>query len=275
MGENGKWRKNAVKVVCGMSPQDGQNSAGVDFVDGKRHGAGKRHVAEKCVQSCLGESRPRSDKILVVWILLKGNRTGQRKSPHVVLVVWILWKGNGTGQKKGSKVVVVKSALGRKNGRGVSGGNRQVVWILWCENDTGPKGSLQCCSAESRPVKESRPVSDKIQVVWILWKGNGTGQKKSLQGEFLEIKRHVAEIWVQSCLRESRTRSDEIQVVCILWRRNGTGLKKASNVVLVKSALCRKNRSGGKPHQVGQNSGGVDFVEGKRHGAEKSLQRCS
>ncbi|KRY65862.1 hypothetical protein T11_1133, partial [Trichinella zimbabwensis] len=31
----------------------------------------------------------------------------------------------------------------------------------------------------------------------------------------------------------------------------------------------------GKPPRVRQNSGGVDFVEGKRHGAEKSLQRCS
>ncbi|KRY97325.1 hypothetical protein T11_10079 [Trichinella zimbabwensis] len=65
---------------------------------------------------------------------------------------------------------------------------------------------------------------------------------KQIVGEFLEIKRHVAEIWVQSCLRESRTRSDEIQVVCILWRRNGTGLKKASYVVLVKSALEKTAR---------------------------------
>ncbi|KRY96401.1 hypothetical protein T11_14290 [Trichinella zimbabwensis] len=51
----------------------------------------KRHVAEICLQSCLRESRPRSDKIQVVWIL---------------------WKGNGTGQKKASNVVLVKSAVG-------------------------------------------------------------------------------------------------------------------------------------------------------------------
>ncbi|KRY99186.1 hypothetical protein T11_16364 [Trichinella zimbabwensis] len=32
---------------------------------------------------------------------------------------------------------------------------------------------------------------------------------------------------------------------------------------------------GGNPPRDGQNSGGVDFVEAKRHGAEKSLQGCS
>ncbi|KRY62675.1 hypothetical protein T11_905, partial [Trichinella zimbabwensis] len=40
----------------------------------------KRHVAENCVQSCLTESRPGTDKIQVVWILWKGNGTGQKKS---------------------------------------------------------------------------------------------------------------------------------------------------------------------------------------------------
>ncbi|KRZ00189.1 hypothetical protein T11_16521 [Trichinella zimbabwensis] len=32
---------------------------------------------------------------------------------------------------------------------------------------------------------------------------------KQIVGEFLGIKRHVAEICVQSCLRESRTRYDQ------------------------------------------------------------------
>ncbi|KRY94116.1 hypothetical protein T11_11588, partial [Trichinella zimbabwensis] len=39
----------------------------------------KRHVVEKCVQSCLRESRTRSDKILVVWILWKGDGTGRKE----------------------------------------------------------------------------------------------------------------------------------------------------------------------------------------------------
>ncbi|KRY96565.1 hypothetical protein T11_14830, partial [Trichinella zimbabwensis] len=61
----------------------------VELVRRKRHWGkqiegeflgGKRHVAEKCVQSCLGERRPKTDKILVVWILWRGNGTVQKGS---------------------------------------------------------------------------------------------------------------------------------------------------------------------------------------------------
>ncbi|KRY94983.1 hypothetical protein T11_17783, partial [Trichinella zimbabwensis] len=42
----------------------------------------KRHVVEKCVQSCLGESRPGTDKILVVCILWRRNGMLQKGSLH-------------------------------------------------------------------------------------------------------------------------------------------------------------------------------------------------
>ncbi|KRY97779.1 hypothetical protein T11_17289 [Trichinella zimbabwensis] len=60
----------------------------------------KQHVAEKCVQSCLRESRPVSAKIQVVWIL---------------------WKGNGTGLKGSVQDFSGESCAGPKNLRGVFG----------------------------------------------------------------------------------------------------------------------------------------------------------
>ncbi|KRY94110.1 hypothetical protein T11_15857, partial [Trichinella zimbabwensis] len=72
------------------------------LVGGKRHWCKqmvemfwgrKRHVVEKCVQSCLGESRPGRTKFL--WCGFCGEKTGQ-------------------GGKKASKIVPVKAALGRK-----------------------------------------------------------------------------------------------------------------------------------------------------------------
>ncbi|KRY99555.1 hypothetical protein T11_3070 [Trichinella zimbabwensis] len=107
----------------------------------------KQHVAEICVQSCLRESRPRSDKIQVVWIL---------------------WKGNGTGQKKASNVVLVKSALCRKNRRGVGGG-KTALGKAKCrgvfEEKTARGGKMR-----AKLFGESHHRTDKIQLVWILWR---------------------------------------------------------------------------------------------------------
>ncbi|KRZ01714.1 hypothetical protein T11_7795 [Trichinella zimbabwensis] len=162
-GEKGTWRKNVGNVVWGKSPREGQNSAGVDFVEGKRHRAEKRppllirkrHMAEKCVQSCLRETAPGQTKCR--WCGFRGEETAQ-------------------GRKEASKVVHVKAALCPKNGRGVG------------------------------------------------------GQKTPLR-----------------------------QAKC--W-----------GVLVEKSARGGKMRAklfGGKPPRDGQNSGGVDFVERKRHRAEK------
>ncbi|KRZ00187.1 hypothetical protein T11_6007, partial [Trichinella zimbabwensis] len=91
----------------------------------------------------------------------------------------------------------------------------------------------------SKVVWGKSPRTDKIQLVWILWKENGTGQKKSPQGCSAEICL-VPKKWKRSW-----------------WGENGTWQENACKVV------------GEKSPRDGQNSGGVDFVEGKRHGAEK------
>ncbi|KRY99299.1 hypothetical protein T11_8486, partial [Trichinella zimbabwensis] len=169
--------------------------------------------------------------------------------------------------------------------------------FLWRKRHVAEK-CVQSC------LMESRPVSDKIQVVWILWRGDGTGPKEGLQdcsgenraglkngrgvfgektarggkiraklfggkppwaekmeGKFLWRKRHVVEKCVQSFLLESRPSTDKILVVCILWRGDGTGPKGSLQDCSGESCAGPKNLRG--------VFGGVDFVERKRHGAEK------
>ncbi|KRY98361.1 hypothetical protein T11_14066, partial [Trichinella zimbabwensis] len=92
-------------------------------------------------------------------------------------------------------------------------------------------------------VGESRPGTDKIQVVWILWNGNGTEQKKSLLRCSGEIR---------SGLKKWKRR---------WWGENGTWRENGGNVVW------------GKSPRDGQNSGGVDFMERRRHGAERKPPR--
>ncbi|KRY95175.1 hypothetical protein T11_11270, partial [Trichinella zimbabwensis] len=75
----------------------------------------KRHVVEKCVQSCLGESRPGRTKFL--WCGFCGEETA-------------------CCRKEASMVVQVKAALERKNGSGVgeekTALGRQIVGeFLW------------------------------------------------------------------------------------------------------------------------------------------------
>ncbi|KRY94146.1 hypothetical protein T11_449, partial [Trichinella zimbabwensis] len=78
----------------------------------------KRHVVEKCVQSCLGESRPGTAKILVVWILWSGDGTGSKGSLQDCSGEsragpekwkWSWWGGNGTGRKKAGDVARKKA----------------------------------------------------------------------------------------------------------------------------------------------------------------------
>ncbi|KRY97785.1 hypothetical protein T11_4720 [Trichinella zimbabwensis] len=87
------------------------------------------------------------------------------------------------------------------------------------------------------------PGTDEILVVWILWRENGTGRKESLQ----------------DCSGESRA-----------------GLKNGRGVFVEKTARGGKMRAklfGGKPPRDGQNSGGVDYMEWRRHGAERKPPR--
>ncbi|KRY97617.1 hypothetical protein T11_8734 [Trichinella zimbabwensis] len=83
----------SAKLFEGKSPRYGQNSGGVDFVEGKRHGAEKKPLTlfwgvggektalgGKMGATLFGESLPGTDKIQVVWILWRENGTVQKGS---------------------------------------------------------------------------------------------------------------------------------------------------------------------------------------------------
>ncbi|KRY99554.1 hypothetical protein T11_9101 [Trichinella zimbabwensis] len=118
----------------------------------------KWHLAEKCVQSCLGESRPGKDKIVVVWIL---------------------WRRNGTGLKKSLQFCSGESRAGPKKFKGNWWGGTALVQakcrgVFREKTARSGKRIVEVCFGESRPG------TNKILLVWILWRGNGTVQKRSL-----------------------------------------------------------------------------------------------
>ncbi|KRZ64936.1 hypothetical protein T10_11049 [Trichinella papuae] len=145
----------------GKLPHARQNSAGLDFVERKRHGAGKkppwligckppwsfkmegvlvgkkrhwgtenvgeflrrkRHVAENCSQTCLGEGAQGRTKFS--WCGFWGRETARwRKEASKVVEVkaapWSFAGENGTWLKNGCKVVWGKAAPGRTKFGGV------------------------------------------------------------------------------------------------------------------------------------------------------------
>ncbi|KRZ66007.1 hypothetical protein T10_5917 [Trichinella papuae] len=128
--------KKGAKLFGGKPPLAGQNSAGLDFVERKRHAAenslhdkmygsfsGKNGTwRKKSVESCLDESGTGTDKILMVGIS---------------------WEGFGgeetaRGRKKASNIDKVKSALCPKNGRGV-GGEKTALEQANCKGVFGKK----------------------------------------------------------------------------------------------------------------------------------------
>ncbi|KRY95981.1 hypothetical protein T11_14935, partial [Trichinella zimbabwensis] len=106
------------------------------------------------------------------------------------------------------------------------------------EEKTAHGGKMRAMLFGGKP-----PGTDEILVVWILWRENGIGRKESLQ----------------DCSGESRA-----------------GPKNGRGVFGEKTARGGKIRAmffGGKPPRDAQNSGGGDFVERRRHGAERKPPR--
>ncbi|KRY98722.1 hypothetical protein T11_9336 [Trichinella zimbabwensis] len=99
--------KMRAKLFVGKPPQDGQNSAGVDFGEGKGHGA------EKKPPWLMGRKPP--------WVKKMDRELVGRKRHWGKQIVGEFWGENGTwwkyaetarGRKKASKIVQVKTALG-------------------------------------------------------------------------------------------------------------------------------------------------------------------
>ncbi|KRY98975.1 hypothetical protein T11_16080, partial [Trichinella zimbabwensis] len=150
--------------------------------------------------------------------------------------------------------------------------------------------------------------TDEILVVWILYRENGTGRKESLQdcsGESRAGPKNGRGVFVEKTARGGKMRAklfggkppqdgqNSGGVDYMEWRRHGAerkpprlfrvgvektvlGQANCGRVFVEKTARGGKMRAklfGGKPPRDGQNSGGVDFMEWRRHGVERKPQR--
>ncbi|KRZ66005.1 hypothetical protein T10_6172 [Trichinella papuae] len=337
------------KLFGGKLPHARQNSAGLDFVERKRHGAEKkplwlvgykppwslkmegalvgrkrhwgtenvgeflerkRHVEEKCMQSCLREMCPRPYKILVDWILWRGNITGQKKSLHDKM--WGNFGGeNGTWRKNACKAVWGKAAPGRtkvggvdfverkrlravkKPARGVLGRKRHVAEKVpssllgckppWAESFCGENGTLRKIAGKvvwGTPPQDGQN-SGSVEIVEGKWH---VAVKKPPNEETALGRKKCLDV----CLGESCNDLDQNLVVGIIKNGKGVGEEKTTGNCIrpvevkrvellvrrrhVAEKKCRKLFVRKLP-QAGQNSGGVDFVGRTLHEAEECVQR--
>ncbi|KRY99286.1 hypothetical protein T11_13328 [Trichinella zimbabwensis] len=173
--ETARCRKEASKVVQVKAALGRKNGSGVGEFLG-----GKRHVAEKCVQSCLGERRHVPDEVLVVVILWGGSGTWQKKASNVDRAKATLKSKSmeeelvvrkrhlaekcesPRGRKKASKVDRVKAVLGVKNGRGVGGkktalGQTKCRAVFGEETAFGRKKMCRCLLWRKPPEAGQNP----------------------------------------------------------------------------------------------------------------------
>ncbi|KRZ01719.1 hypothetical protein T11_10 [Trichinella zimbabwensis] len=226
------------KLFKGKPPQVRQNSGGVDFVERKRHGAKRKPP------SYWGKVAPGRTKFS--WCGYCGRET-TRGRKRASIADGVKAAEAACGGKMRAKLFKGKLPLVRENSGGVD-------FVEGKHHRAAKKPPSLFCFCEEKGTWRK----NACKVVW--------GKAAKERTKFL---------WCGFCGEKTgRCRKEAYKVVLVkaaLGRKNGRGGSFGEKTT--RGGKMRSKLFGGKPPRDGQNSGGVDFVEKKRHGAEKKPPR--